>query len=188
MLIALAGLVVASCLFLGKGPADHAADPGMAHFYGAPAMALLTVGAGTVELGPQFVGIALQRHLPLPQEHHFVDDPLDLVDQVGGDQDRLLSDAELTHQRADDPPTGGRIDATQRLVHEHHMARPREGGDGLQSSPLAVGKLTDLAVLGQPHEGQQLSGFRHIPARIEWSEELQLLTDPHPPVKGVYFR
>ena len=54
--IALAGLVVASCLFLGKGPADHAADPGMAHFYGAPAMALVTVGAGTLELGPQFVG------------------------------------------------------------------------------------------------------------------------------------
>src|SRR4051794_36066148 len=55
-LLAAVGLVVASVLFLRGGPSRHAADPAMAHFYGAPAMALLTVGAGTIELGPQFVG------------------------------------------------------------------------------------------------------------------------------------
>lgn len=55
-LLASVGLVVASVLFLLGRPGRHAADPMMAHFYGAPAMALLTVGAGTIELGPQFVG------------------------------------------------------------------------------------------------------------------------------------
>jgi len=55
-LLAAAGLAVASVLFLRGGPSRHAADPAMAHFYGAPAMALLTVGAGTIELGPQFIG------------------------------------------------------------------------------------------------------------------------------------
>ncbi|HEY9311090.1 TDT family transporter [Williamsia sp.] len=55
-LTAATGLVVASILFFRGGPARHAADPVMAHFYGAPAMALLTVGAGTIELAPQFIG------------------------------------------------------------------------------------------------------------------------------------
>jgi C4-dicarboxylate transporter/malic acid transport protein len=35
----------------------HAADPVMAHFYGAPPMALLTVGAGTLLLGRDVVGL-----------------------------------------------------------------------------------------------------------------------------------
>ncbi|MCZ4549871.1 TDT family transporter [Gordonia rubripertincta] len=55
-LLASVGLVIATILFLRGRPAEHADDPGMAHFYGAPAMALLTVGAGTIELGPQFLG------------------------------------------------------------------------------------------------------------------------------------
>ncbi|ORM27694.1 TDT family transporter [Williamsia sp. 1135] len=55
-LLASVGLVIATILFLRGGPAEHADDPMMAHFYGAPAMALLTVGAGTIELGPQFLG------------------------------------------------------------------------------------------------------------------------------------
>ncbi|RAK31364.1 tellurite resistance protein TehA-like permease [Actinoplanes lutulentus] len=37
---------------------DHRADPVMAHFYGAPPMALLTVGAGTLQLGPAVIGPA----------------------------------------------------------------------------------------------------------------------------------
>ncbi|BBH69678.1 C4-dicarboxylate ABC transporter [Actinoplanes sp. OR16] len=36
--------------------AVHGADPVMAHFYGAPPMALLTVGAGTLLLGPDLIG------------------------------------------------------------------------------------------------------------------------------------
>lgn len=55
-LLASIGLVIATVLFLRGGATKHAADPMMAHFYGAPAMALLTVGAGTIELGPQFLG------------------------------------------------------------------------------------------------------------------------------------
>ncbi|MEU4560675.1 TDT family transporter [Actinoplanes sp. NPDC023936] len=34
----------------------HGGDPVMAHFYGAPPMALLTVGAGTLLLGPDLIG------------------------------------------------------------------------------------------------------------------------------------
>ncbi|PYE18016.1 tellurite resistance protein TehA-like permease [Williamsia limnetica] len=55
-LLASVGLVITTILFLRAGPTEHAGDPTMAHFYGAPAMALLTVGAGTIELGPQFLG------------------------------------------------------------------------------------------------------------------------------------
>jgi tellurite resistance protein TehA-like permease len=54
--LAVAGLVGATVLFVRSGPARHAADPAMAHFYGAPAMALLTVGAGTIELGEPLLG------------------------------------------------------------------------------------------------------------------------------------
>ncbi|WP_020107093.1 TDT family transporter [Nocardia sp. 348MFTsu5.1] len=54
-LLAAIGLVIATILFLQGGPTRHAADPAMAHFYGAPAMALLTVGAGTIQLAPQFI-------------------------------------------------------------------------------------------------------------------------------------
>jgi tellurite resistance protein TehA-like permease len=55
-LLAAAGLVVATALFVRGGPAKHATDPTMAHFYGAPAMALLTVGAGAIELGGPLLG------------------------------------------------------------------------------------------------------------------------------------
>ncbi|MEO3785553.1 TDT family transporter [Actinocorallia sp. B10E7] len=36
---------------------SHAHDPVMAHFWGAPAMALMTVGAGTLELGQDWIGV-----------------------------------------------------------------------------------------------------------------------------------
>jgi tellurite resistance protein TehA-like permease len=35
----------------------HAADLVMSHFWGAPAMALMTVGAGTVLLGRDWIGL-----------------------------------------------------------------------------------------------------------------------------------
>lgn len=35
---------------------SHATDPVMGHFYGAPPMAMLTVGAGTLLLGPDLIG------------------------------------------------------------------------------------------------------------------------------------
>lgn len=54
-LLAAIGLVIATILFFQGGPTRHASDPAMAHFYGAPAMALLTVGAGTIQLAPQFI-------------------------------------------------------------------------------------------------------------------------------------
>jgi C4-dicarboxylate transporter/malic acid transport protein len=40
-------------------PSRHAADPVMAQFYGAPPMALLTVGAGTLLLGHSLIGTTL---------------------------------------------------------------------------------------------------------------------------------
>lgn len=55
-LLASLGLMIATMLFLRGGPAKHADDATMVHFYGAPAMALLTVGAGTIEIGPRFLG------------------------------------------------------------------------------------------------------------------------------------
>lgn len=41
---------------LTHGARRHHLDPVMAHFYGAPAMAMLTVGAGTLLLGPDVIG------------------------------------------------------------------------------------------------------------------------------------
>lgn len=38
---------------------SHAANPVMAHFYGAPPMAMLTVGAGTLLLGKDVLGVGL---------------------------------------------------------------------------------------------------------------------------------
>lgn len=43
-------------LLHGDVARGHLADPVMAHFYGAPAMALMTVGAGTLLVGHQLVG------------------------------------------------------------------------------------------------------------------------------------
>jgi tellurite resistance protein TehA-like permease len=40
-------------------PSRHAADPVMAQFYGAPPMALITVGAGTLLLGRDLIGTSL---------------------------------------------------------------------------------------------------------------------------------
>jgi len=40
----------------------HACDPVMVQFYGAPPMTLLTVGAGTLLLGPPLIGARRDRH------------------------------------------------------------------------------------------------------------------------------
>lgn len=58
-LVLLAVLLVAAALHRARHPAAaraHLDDPAMAHFYGAPPMALLTVGAGAVLLGQPLLG------------------------------------------------------------------------------------------------------------------------------------
>ncbi len=55
----LVGLVVLWCAHVVRHPAmarSYHLDPVMAHFYGAPPMALLTVGAGTLALGSAVIG------------------------------------------------------------------------------------------------------------------------------------
>ena len=57
--VLLAVMVAATALHWARHPAAaraHLADPVMAHFYGAPAMALLTVGAGALLVGEPVVG------------------------------------------------------------------------------------------------------------------------------------
>ncbi|MET7395106.1 TDT family transporter [Dactylosporangium sp. NPDC005572] len=56
----LVGLTAATVAHWRRHPATargHHADPVMAHFYGAPPMAMLTVGAGTLLLGRDLIGV-----------------------------------------------------------------------------------------------------------------------------------
>jgi C4-dicarboxylate transporter/malic acid transport protein len=61
-LLAVALLLIITGLMLHRWRAEpalllrHYDDPGMAHFYGAPAMALMTVGAGTLTTGRALLG------------------------------------------------------------------------------------------------------------------------------------
>jgi C4-dicarboxylate transporter/malic acid transport protein len=58
--ILLVALTVVTALHWRHHPATargHAADPVMAHFYGAPPMAMLTVGAGALLLGRDVIGL-----------------------------------------------------------------------------------------------------------------------------------
>jgi C4-dicarboxylate transporter/malic acid transport protein len=60
--VLLVGLTVATGLHwlrYRERAARHHRDPVMAHFYGAPPMALLTVGAGTLLLGKDLIGFSL---------------------------------------------------------------------------------------------------------------------------------
>ncbi len=60
-MVLLAVIVVATALHWMHHPDTarrHLDDPVMSHFYGAPAMALMTVGAGAVLVGEPLVGIA----------------------------------------------------------------------------------------------------------------------------------
>lgn len=52
LLVALTGATL-------RRPRSHLDDPVLAHFYGAPAMALLTVGAGALLVGPRVLGSGL---------------------------------------------------------------------------------------------------------------------------------
>lgn len=57
--ILLAGLVVATAVHWTRHPATaraHISNPVLSHFYGAPAMALLTVGAGALLVGRDLIG------------------------------------------------------------------------------------------------------------------------------------
>ncbi|MGY6024764.1 TDT family transporter [Streptomyces spinosirectus] len=50
-------VVLAACYLRQRAIRSHAADPVMAQFFGAPPMALLTVGAGALLLGKDVVGL-----------------------------------------------------------------------------------------------------------------------------------
>ncbi|MFF4803404.1 hypothetical protein ACFY1U_34220 [Streptomyces sp. NPDC001351] len=47
---------MAACYLRQRAIRSHAADPVMAQFFGAPPMALLTVGAGALLLGKDVIG------------------------------------------------------------------------------------------------------------------------------------
>ncbi|WP_299572899.1 TDT family transporter [uncultured Williamsia sp.] len=55
-LVALTVAFAAHWVMFGSNARDHAAHPVMSQFYGAPPMAMLTVGAGAITLGPSVVG------------------------------------------------------------------------------------------------------------------------------------
>ncbi len=57
MLVALSGATVAHWIRHPRNARAHAANPAMAPFYGAPAMACMTVGAGAVLVGSDVIGI-----------------------------------------------------------------------------------------------------------------------------------
>ncbi|GAA0525730.1 TDT family transporter [Paractinoplanes ferrugineus] len=57
MLVALTAATVAHWTRHPRTARGHHADPIMAHFYGAPPMAMLTVGAGTLLLGRDVIGL-----------------------------------------------------------------------------------------------------------------------------------
>jgi C4-dicarboxylate transporter/malic acid transport protein len=57
LLIALTAATGAHWLRYRETAKSHANDPVMAHFYGAPPMAILTVGAGTLLLGRDVIGL-----------------------------------------------------------------------------------------------------------------------------------
>ena len=80
----------------------------------------------------------LNRYLAAAEKGDFLYQLFHLADEVGRNQDRLLAEAELTQQGLEDPPSGRRIDAPERFVHQHQFARPGEGGSHLQPRPLAV--------------------------------------------------
>lgn len=57
--VAAAVVLVALTVAALRRPQSHLDDPVLAHFYGAPAMALLTVGAGALLVGPRVLGDGL---------------------------------------------------------------------------------------------------------------------------------
>ena len=57
MLIGLAGATIAHWVRYPANAREHHNDPVMAPFYGAPPMAMLTVGAGTLLLGKSIIGL-----------------------------------------------------------------------------------------------------------------------------------
>jgi C4-dicarboxylate transporter/malic acid transport protein len=59
LLVGLTGVWLLQWIRRPGTPSGHAADPVLAQFYGAPPMALLTVGAGTLLLGHSILGTGL---------------------------------------------------------------------------------------------------------------------------------
>jgi C4-dicarboxylate transporter/malic acid transport protein len=57
LLVALTGAVVTNWMRNPRAAQGHLRNPVMAHFYGAPPMAVLTVGAGTLLLGRDVMGL-----------------------------------------------------------------------------------------------------------------------------------
>lgn len=59
LLVALTVATILHWMYFRQTARSHHLHPVMAHFYGAPPMAFLTVGAGTILLGPDVLGEAL---------------------------------------------------------------------------------------------------------------------------------
>lgn len=65
LLVALTLATIGHWCTRGSTAKSHHTSPVMAHFYGAPPMALLTVGAGTILLGRDVLGISLAVHIDM---------------------------------------------------------------------------------------------------------------------------
>ena len=114
-------------------------------------------GAGGVE---EVAGLGGAQQPAAVEDHHVVADPLELAEQVGGDQHR---DAEVLadplHQ-AEHVVAGRRVEAVGRLVEQHQPRvvgeRLRELGALLHAGGVAAHR--PVALLGQADVAQHLGG------------------------------
>lgn len=65
MLVLLVVATVAHWVLFRTAASSHHSNPVMSHFYGAPAMAFLTVGAGALLLGKDWIGLDAALHIDL---------------------------------------------------------------------------------------------------------------------------
>lgn len=108
LLVALTGATTVHWVQHPETARGHVVNPVMAHFYGAPPMAMMTVGAGTILLGKDVLGLRAA-----------VD--LDWLLWTAG----TIPDVHAAHHQC-----GQRVrrpaDARRRLDHRRHQDRPRQ--------------------------------------------------------------
>src|SRR5258706_2082321 len=134
---------------------------------------------------------ALHHHLPLVDEHHVLTQLLDLLQLVGGEDDRLaasvyLQKGLLQHRRVD------RVQPAKGLIHDQDRRVVQYGGHKLHFLLVAFGEFFDLLVaIGADLEPLQplIQGALRVlfGETGEPGQEYQLLGDLHPGIESAFF-
>ena len=117
------------------------------------------------------------------QDDDVVADPLEVGDDVRGQQHADLVLGDRLHQHLQELASGQRVEAGDRLVEDQQLGSLREPEGQRELGALAAGELAGLLARVEAEAVDPATGGGVVPARVEVGAEAQVVGDREPGVR-----